>query len=105
MAAERIAGVDEAGRGPLAGPVTVAAVVLDSNQPIIGLDDSKRLTAKRRETLFTAIQEQALCWSIIHVDAPVIDELNILRIEPRENRDDLLVVAKEVVEILPNQRP
>jgi ribonuclease HII len=57
-----IAGVDEAGRGPLAGPVVAAAVILDELKPIAGLNDSKKLTAKRRERLFDEIRAQALCF-------------------------------------------
>ncbi len=74
----RIAGVDEAGRGPLAGPVAVAAVILDPHRPIHGLDDSKRLTPRRREQLFDCIIEQAVAWHIEHVGVAEIDHLNIL---------------------------
>lgn len=74
-----IAGVDEAGRGPLAGPVVVAAVVLDPERPIEGLDDSKRLTAERREVLFARIREDALCFSVVEVQVEEIDRLNILQ--------------------------
>ena len=59
-----IAGVDEAGRGPLAGPVTVAAVILDESRPIAGLNDSKQLSEARREALFPLIQERALAWHV-----------------------------------------
>lgn len=74
-----IAGVDEAGRGPLAGPVAVAAVILDPNRPIDGLDDSKKLTEARREALAPLIREQALAWHIEFVEADEIDDLNILQ--------------------------
>jgi len=74
-----VAGVDEAGRGPLAGPVVVAAVILDPQHPIAGLDDSKRLTPARREILFEQIQLHALGWSIVHIEAADIDRLNILQ--------------------------
>lgn len=74
-----IAGIDEAGRGPLAGPVTVAAVVLDPERTIVGLGDSKKISAGRRQSLFRTIQEQAADWSIIHVDPAVIDQVNILQ--------------------------
>lgn len=74
-----IAGVDEAGRGPLAGPVAVAAVILDPARPIDGLDDSKRLSGKRREALFPLIQERALAWHVELVPALEIDRLNILQ--------------------------
>ena len=74
-----IAGVDEAGRGPLAGPVVVAAVILDPARPIEGLNDSKRLTEKRREALFPLIIERALAHRIEFVEPNEIDELNILQ--------------------------
>ena len=73
------AGVDEAGRGPLAGPVVVAAVILDPAKPIEGLDDSKRLSAARRELLFPLITENAIAWSVVEVSAEIIDALNILQ--------------------------
>ena len=75
----RIAGVDEAGRGPLAGPVVVAAVILDPARPIAGLDDSKRLSAARRETLDVLIRERALAHAVIEIDAATIDCMNILQ--------------------------
>lgn len=75
----RVAGVDEAGRGPLAGPVVVAAVMLPAEHRLAGLDDSKRMSAKQRESLFPAIREQALSWSVVIVDVDEIEELNILR--------------------------
>lgn len=78
-AATLVAGVDEAGRGPLAGPVVVAAVILDRRQPVAGLDDSKRLSAARREALYDQIRAQALAWSIVQISPAQIDELNILR--------------------------
>lgn len=74
-----IAGVDEAGRGPLAGPVVAAAVILDELQPIGGLNDSKKLSAKRREQLFDEIKARALCFSIAEATVHEIDELNILQ--------------------------
>jgi ribonuclease HII len=74
-----IAGVDEAGRGPLAGPVVAAAVILDPLQVISGLDDSKKLSAKKRELLFLQIKEKALAWSIVEVGVDEIDEINILQ--------------------------
>jgi ribonuclease HII len=73
------AGVDEAGRGPLAGPVVVAAVILDPDRPIAGLDDSKKLSAARRETLFDHIMQQALTWSVVKISPGQIDDLNILQ--------------------------
>jgi len=73
-----IAGVDEAGRGPLAGRVFAAAVILDPQQPITGLADSKRLSAKRREALSLLIQQQAIAWAIASASVEEIDRLNIL---------------------------
>ena len=74
-----IAGVDEAGRGPLAGPVVAAAVILDELAPIRGLKDSKQLTARRRERLFDEIRAKALCCSIAQASVEEIDALNILQ--------------------------
>ena len=74
-----MAGVDEAGRGPLAGPVVAAAVMLDDLHPIAGLNDSKKLTATRREKLFDEIRAKALCCSIAQASVQEIDELNILQ--------------------------
>lgn len=74
-----IAGVDEAGRGPLAGPVVVAAVVLDPRHPIEGLADSKALTARRREYLAATIRERTLAYRIVVVGVDEIDRINILR--------------------------
>lgn len=73
-----LAGVDEVGRGPLAGPVVAAAVILDPNNPIAGLADSKQLTARRRERLDLEIREKALCWSLGRAEVDEIDRLNIL---------------------------
>ncbi|MCB8769167.1 ribonuclease HII [Acinetobacter soli] len=74
-----VAGVDEAGRGPLVGSVVAAAVILDPDHPIAGLNDSKKLTEKKREKLFIEIQEKALAWSIAEATHTEIDELNILQ--------------------------
>jgi len=74
-----IAGVDEAGRGPLAGNVVAAAVILDDLNPIAGLNDSKKLTALRREKLFIEIQAKALCVSIGEASVEEIDRMNILQ--------------------------
>jgi ribonuclease HII len=73
-----IAGVDEAGRGPLAGPVVAAAVILDDLNPIVGLADSKKLTALKRERLYDEIRAKALCCSIAEASVEEIDSLNIL---------------------------
>jgi ribonuclease HII len=74
-----MAGVDEAGRGPLAGPVVAAAVILNDLNPIAGLADSKKLTAARREALFDEIRAKALCCSVAEASVEEIDELNILQ--------------------------
>lgn len=74
-----IAGVDEAGRGPLAGPVVVAAVILDPARAINGLHDSKQLSEKKREALYPLIIERALAWRIEFVEAVEIDQRNILQ--------------------------
>ena len=74
-----VAGVDEAGRGPLAGPVVAGAVILDPARPIDGLRDSKRLSAARREVLCEVIQERALAWAIGRADVGEIDRINILQ--------------------------
>src|SRR3990170_2280246 len=74
-----IAGVDEVGRGPLAGPVVAAAVILDETRPIEGLADSKTLSAYRREELSVLIRERALCWALGRAEVEEIDRLNILQ--------------------------
>jgi len=74
-----IAGVDEAGRGPLAGPVLAAAVILDARNPIPGLNDSKKLSAQRRESLFDEIRAKALCCSVAQASVEEIESLNILQ--------------------------
>ena len=73
-----VAGVDEVGRGPLVGAVVTAAVILDPARPIVGLNDSKKLSEKRRLALFSEIQEKALAWSLGRAEPHEIDELNIL---------------------------
>lgn len=78
MTVHLICGVDEAGRGPLAGPVAAAAVVLDPARPIIGLKDSKKLTGRQREQLAGEIQARALAWSVAWADVEEIARLNIL---------------------------
>jgi ribonuclease HII len=92
---ELVAGVDEVGRGPLAGDVVAAAVILDPENPIEGLDDSKKLTEKRREKLFVEIQQRALSWSIARAGVQEIDELNILHAS--------LLAMKRAVESLHTQ--
>ena len=75
----QVAGVDEAGRGPLVGSVVAAAVILDPNNPIEGLNDSKKLSEKKREMLFVEIQEKAVAWAIAEASHAEIDQLNILQ--------------------------
>ena len=75
---QRIAGVDEAGRGPLAGPLVCAAVILDPRRPIDGLGDSKALSAQERERLFPIIQRSCIAWQVVFVGREEIDALNIL---------------------------
>lgn len=87
-----IAGVDEVGRGPLAGAVVAAAVILDPRKPIEGLTDSKKLTAKRREKLSAQIKENALSWAIGRAEIEEIDEINILNAS--------LLAMKRAVELL-----
>lgn len=96
-----ICGVDEAGRGPLAGPVCAAAVILDPQRPIDGLADSKKLTPARRDRLAPLIKEHALSWCIAWASVEEIDELNILQanllamrraVEGLEHRPDLALV-------------
>lgn len=75
----RIAGTDEVGRGPLAGPVVAAAVILDPDRPILGLNDSKKLSPSRREELAHLIRAQAVAWALAECSVEEIDSLNILR--------------------------
>lgn len=81
-----IAGIDEAGRGPLAGPVVAGACILDPEKPILGLDDSKKLSAKKRDMLYDEIIKNALAYSVCRVEADVIDEINILEATKRAMR-------------------
>ena len=74
-----VCGVDEAGRGPLAGPVCAAAVILPPGCAIEGLNDAKKLTENKREALFPVIQQQALAWSVAFADVAEIDAFNILQ--------------------------
>lgn len=74
-----ICGVDEAGRGPLAGPVSAAAVILDDSRPITGLADSKKLSEKQRDQLAPIIRERALAWAVAYAEVGEIDDLNILQ--------------------------
>lgn len=79
MANILICGVDEAGRGPLAGPVSAAAVILDEDNPIPGLADSKKLSERQRDLLAPLIRERALAWTVAYADVEEIDRLNILQ--------------------------
>lgn len=92
-----VAGVDEAGRGPLAGPVVAAAVVLDPRRPIAGLADSKQLSASRREALAVAIRERAVAWGVAVVEPADIDRLNILQATFRAMRESLEALPLEPV--------
>lgn len=74
-----LCGVDEAGRGPLCGPVSVGAVILNPENPVEGLNDSKKLSEKKREALYPQIIEKALAWVVVHVPPAEIDRLNILQ--------------------------
>jgi len=96
-----IAGVDEAGRGPLVGSVVAAAVILDPQNPIAGLNDSKKLSEKKRNSLAIEIREKALAWSVVSVDEKEIDRINILQasllamkraVESLEQRPDMVLV-------------
>ncbi len=98
---EFLAGADEAGRGPLAGPVCCAAVVLKQDVNIEGLNDSKKLTEKKREALFDKVIENCLSYSIVFVDNKTIDEINILKAsllgmkqaaESLETKPDILLI-------------
>lgn len=95
-----VAGVDEAGRGPLAGPVVAAAVILDDQQPIAGLADSKVLSAQRREKLFDEIRAKALCCSIAEASVEEIDRLNILEATMLAMRRAVLGLRLKPVRVL-----
>lgn len=92
-----IAGVDEVGRGPLAGPVVCAAVImpLGAEDIIVGVDDSKKLSAKKRETLAAKIREKAICYTIVEVDEKRIDEINILEATKEGMKRALTQLEKE----------
>jgi len=92
VAENLIAGVDEAGRGPLAGAVIAAAVILDPDRPIEGVTDSKKLTAKKRDRLELEIKEHAIAWAIGRAEVEEIDEINILQAS-------LLAMTRAVAEL------
>lgn len=102
-----VAGVDEAGRGPLAGPVVAAAVVLDAHRPISGLADSKQLSARRRESLAESIRERATAWGLAVVEPADIDRLNILQATFRAMHEalDALSLDPVLVRIDGNRAP
>ena len=103
----RIAGVDEVGRGCLAGPVVAAAVILDPNRPIKGLRDSKKLSAKKREELAEEIKEKALAWSVAAMGPEVIDKINILQatLEAMKAAVEKLPVEPDFVQVDGNKLP
>jgi ribonuclease HII len=103
----RVAGVDEAGRGPLAGPVIAAAVILDPKLPIAGLRDSKKLTETRRNALFDEITGNALAWAVGRADVEEIDSINILQATLLAMRRavDQLVPAADAALVDGNQCP
>jgi ribonuclease HII len=96
----RVAGVDEVGRGALAGPVVAAAVIFEPGRVPDGLDDSKKLTAARREELDERIRADALCWSVARVEHDVIDRINILRASFEAMRDALVALAPSADHLL-----
>ena len=102
-----VCGIDEAGCGPLAGPVYAAAVILDPKDPIEGLNDSKKLTEKKREALFPQIQERALAWAIASASAKEIDEINILqaRLLAMRRAVELLDIRPDHVLVDGNRNP
>ena len=103
----RIAGVDEVGRGCLAGPVVAAAVILDPNRPIKGLRDSKKLSAKKRDELAEEIKEKALAWSVAAMGPEVIDKINILQatLETMKAAVEKLPVEPDFVQVDGNKLP
>lgn len=103
----RLAGVDEAGRGPLAGPVIAAAVILDPARPVAGIADSKTLSARRREVLAERIRENAVAWAIGRAEAGEIDRINILEATLLAMRRAVLALdpAPERVSVDGNRAP
>jgi ribonuclease HII len=102
-----LAGVDEAGRGPLAGPVVAAAVILDPDNPIDGLRDSKQLTQRRRECLYEEITARAIAWATGRADVEEIDRINILQatLQAMRRAVERLVPAATHVLVDGNQCP
>ncbi len=101
---EGVAGTDEVGRGPLAGAVVAAAVILDSNQPIVGLKDSKKLSEKKRESLAEEIKEKAICWCIARAEVEEIDQINILQASLLAMRRAVLGLSVEPRQVLVDGR-
>ena len=91
-----IAGIDEAGRGPLAGPVVAGCCILDPDVKILGLDDSKKLSEKKREELFIEIKEKALAWTVCEVSAEVIDQINILEATKKAMRTCVEEISRKM---------
>lgn len=91
-----IAGIDEAGRGPLAGPVVAGCCILDPDVKILGLDDSKKLSEKKREELFVEIKEKALAWTVCEIPAEVIDQINILEATKKAMRTCVEDISKKL---------
>jgi len=111
---QRIAGLDEAGRGSLFGPVFAAAVILNPRRRIVGLDDSKKLTPERRTVLAQRIREHALAWCVAHVDASRIDAWNIYQASRQAMADavaqlsvqpDFLLIDALHLDLLVEQKP
>lgn len=102
-----IAGVDEVGRGPLAGPVVTAAVILDPENPIEGLADSKKLSEKRREMLTEEIKAKAIAWAIGRSEVEEIDQINILQatMEAMQRAVQILTIQPDFVLIDGNRKP
>lgn len=95
-----VCGVDEAGRGPLAGPVSAAAVILDPDYPIAGLADSKILSAQQRERLAIIIRERAIAWAVAYADVGEIDQLNILQASLLAMRRAVLALTIQPQQVL-----
>ena len=102
-----IAGVDEAGRGPLAGSVVAAAVILEPLKPIAGLTDSKKLSEKKRQVLELEIQQNALCWSVAEASVLEIDRLNILHASMLAMQRAVLALIQrpQLVQVDGNRKP
>ena len=102
-----VCGVDEAGRGPLCGPVCAAAVILPLDCEIEGINDSKKLSEKKRDMLFDIIKEKALAYSVVMVDAKTIDEINVLQATFKAMREAVegLSIKADIALIDGNQKP